>query len=173
MTLQKRWLATLSSALMSFLCVVGGTQAAQVYDDRYLTIPDGNRVADATNDASTGEFAPAAWRPDVRPLHTADHEEVALRNLTTADRNTVLHGCPSYKACVAVGQGDGRHTVFVLYECDPRTLFNFIDAGAITNHQSAGATVRFTGPGAPTLAFTPRADPYPFDPRPYDRVDPC
>ncbi|WP_036963486.1 hypothetical protein [Promicromonospora kroppenstedtii] len=170
MTLRKRWLATLSSALMAFLCVVGGTQAAQAYDDPGLTAPGGNRIAGATNGASTGEVAPAAWTPNVSPLLS---QEAAGRNLTTADRNAALHNCPRLYACVAVGQGDGRHTVFFLYHCDTRTLTNFIDAGAITNRQSPGATVRFTGPGAPTLAFAPRVEPYSFYPLPYDRIDPC
>ncbi|WP_020012949.1 hypothetical protein [Promicromonospora sukumoe] len=170
MTLQKRWLATLSSALMALLCVLGGTQAAQAYDDRDLTALGGDRIVGTTNGASTGEVAPAAWTPNVSPLLT---EEAAARNLTTADRNAALNNCPRLYACVAVGQGDGRHTVFFLYHCDTRTLTNFIDAGAITNHQSPGATVRFTGPGVSPLAFAPRVDPYSFNPLPYNRVDPC
>lgn len=169
MTLKKRWLATLSGVLVALVCVVGGTQAAQAYD-RDAAVPDGTRVTE-TNGASTGEMAPAAWTPNVTPIHT-DRENV-VRNLTTAARNTRLHNCEYRYACIAVGQGDGRHTVFELWYCDSRALSNFIDAGAIANHQASGATVRFTGPGAPTLAFSPRQDPYSFDPLPYDRVDPC
>ncbi|WP_423464250.1 hypothetical protein ACO229_06750 [Promicromonospora sp. MS192] len=173
MTLQKRWLATLSSALMSLLCVVGGTQAAQAYDDRHLTVPVGNRVTDVTSDASSGEMAPAAWTPNVTPLYTEWEE--AHRNLTTEARNYFLNNCPNENVCIAVGQGDGRHTVFKLWYCNERTLSNFINAGAVANHQlwPKVGTVRFTGPGVPALTFAPRLAPYSFDPLPYNRVEPC
>lgn len=49
-------------------------------------------------------------------------------------------------ACVSVGQGDGKHSVFHLFKCDTRSLSNFIDALAVRNHQTGGATVHFWGP---------------------------
>ncbi|MFI6426571.1 hypothetical protein [Promicromonospora sp. NPDC050880] len=169
MTVKKRWLATLSGVLVVLVCAVGGTQAAQAYDSNVIH-PDGTRVTE-TDGASAGDRAAAAWRPDITPLHTSNNEAV-FRNQTTFWRNALLNGCKAGRACIAVGQGDGLHTVFVLYQCDTRTLTNFIDAGAINNNQSDDAVVVFTGPGAIGRHY-PDGEVHGFNPLPYDRVDPC
>jgi hypothetical protein len=88
---------------------------------------------------------PAAWTPQIYPLFSG---EWVQRNVASGDRNTALVACSlaSGIACVSVGQGDGRHSVFHLFKCDTRSLSNFVDALAVRNNQTGGANVRFWGP---------------------------
>ncbi|MFF7393395.1 hypothetical protein ACFZAE_33765 [Streptomyces scabiei] len=64
----------------------------------------------------------------------------------TRDWRLGLCAARSGIACVSVGQGDGKHSLFHLYKCDTRSLSNFIDALAVVNHQTGGAEVHFWGP---------------------------
>ncbi|NKZ08164.1 hypothetical protein [Actinomadura latina] len=74
-----------------------------------------------------------AWTPSLTPLDS--RKERVKPNLTTEQRNNLLHNCWSGYLCVAVGEGDGQHTVFELWYCTRRTLSNFLGAGAVTNNQ--------------------------------------
>ncbi|MFE0204152.1 hypothetical protein [Streptomyces sp. NPDC058985] len=95
--------------------------------------------------ASNGEAGTAAWTPQIYPLFSG---EWVQRNVASADRNAALVACSVADgiACVSVGQGDGRHSVFHLFKCDTRSLSNFIDALAVRNNQTGGAQVHFWGP---------------------------
>lgn len=86
-----------------------------------------------------------AWTPQIYPLLSG---EWVQRNVSSADRNAALALCAWADgiACVSVGQGDGKHSVFHLFKCDTRSLSNFIDALAVLNNQTGGAQVRFWGP---------------------------
>ncbi|MFI6015622.1 hypothetical protein ACIBAG_43845 [Streptomyces sp. NPDC051243] len=86
-----------------------------------------------------------AWTPQIYPLFSG---EWVQRDVSSADRNYWLAGCAAADgiACVSVGQGDGKHSVFHLFKCDTRSLSNFIDALAVLNNQTGGAEVRFWGP---------------------------
>ncbi|MER7372383.1 hypothetical protein [Streptomyces lanatus] len=90
---------------------------------------------------------PTAWTPGVSPLFTGAGEFVT-RNVSSADRDNALRLCSvaSGIACVSVGQGDGRHSVFHLFRCETRSLSNFINALAVRNNQTGGARVHFWGP---------------------------
>ncbi|WP_369193239.1 hypothetical protein [Streptomyces djakartensis] len=98
--------------------------------------------AHAASDAATGT---SAWTPQIYPLFSG---EWVQRDVSGADRNWWLAGCAAAEgiACVSVGQGDGKHSVFHLFKCDTRSLSNFIDALAVRNHQTGGAEVHFSGP---------------------------
>ncbi|MBD9726577.1 hypothetical protein [Streptomyces caniscabiei] len=95
----------------------------------------------ASNDAA----GPTAWTPVISPLYPGEY---VTRNVSSADRNSALVTCSlaSGIACVSVGQGDGRHSVFHLFRCETRSLSNFIDALAVRNNQTGGAQVHFWGP---------------------------
>ncbi|MFD5800264.1 hypothetical protein [Streptomyces sp. NPDC127020] len=95
--------------------------------------------------ASNGEAGTAAWTPQIYPLFSG---EWVQRNVASADRNAALVACSLADgiACVSVGQGDGRHSVFHLFKCDTRSLSNFIDALAVRNNQTDRAQVHFWGP---------------------------
>ncbi|MGX6744475.1 hypothetical protein [Streptomyces peucetius] len=86
-----------------------------------------------------------AWTPQIYPLYSG---EWVKRNVSSADRNAALALCAAADgiACVSVGQGDGKHSVFHLFKCDTRSLSNFIDALAVLNNQTGGAQVHFWGP---------------------------
>lgn len=87
----------------------------------------------------------AAWTPQIYPLFSG---EWVQRDVSSADRNAALALCAVADgiACVAVGQGDGKHSIFHLFKCDTRSLSNFIDALAVDNNQTGGARVHFWGP---------------------------
>lgn len=95
--------------------------------------------------APNGTVGTAAWTPEIYPLFSG---EWVQRNVSSADRNAALVACSLANgiACVSVGQGDGKHSVFHLFKCDTRSLSNFIDALAVRNHQTGGAQVHFWGP---------------------------
>ncbi|MEV1044073.1 hypothetical protein [Streptomyces sp. NPDC049916] len=103
-------------------------------------------VASATAAPSIA-VEPAAWTPGISPLYT-DKGEFVTRNVSSADRNTALVLCSQADgiACISVGQGDGRHSVFHLFRCETRSLSNFIDGLAVRNNQTPGAQVHFWGP---------------------------
>ncbi|USQ85769.1 hypothetical protein NFX46_19615 [Streptomyces phaeoluteigriseus] len=98
--------------------------------------------AQAAPNAAAG---PTAWTPEIYPLFSG---ESVLRNVPSNGRDELLSACASSNgiACVSVGQGDGKHSIFHLYKCDTRSLSNFIDALAVVNHQTGGAQVHFWGP---------------------------
>jgi hypothetical protein len=88
---------------------------------------------------------PTAWTPEIYPLFSG---EFVWRDVPSAQRNDRLRACSlaSGIACVSVGQGDGKHSIFHLYKCDTRSLSNFINALAVRNNQTGGARVHFWGP---------------------------
>lgn len=87
----------------------------------------------------------AAWTPQIYPLLSG---EWVKRDVPTDQRESELIWCSraSGIACVAVGQGDGKHSIFHLFNCDTRSLSNFVDALSVRNNQTGGAQVRFWGP---------------------------
>jgi len=89
---------------------------------------------------------PTAWTPGISPLFSG--EQVWARNVPGAQRDDYLRACSlaSGIACVSVGQGDGKHSVFHLFRCETRSLSNFIDGLAVRNNQTGGARVHFWGP---------------------------
>ncbi|WP_328498918.1 hypothetical protein OHS59_43825 [Streptomyces sp. NBC_00414] len=104
------------------------------------------QAAQAAPNVATGT---AAWTPEIYPLFSG---EWVKRDVSGAQRNSELLTCSlaSGIACVAVGQGDGKHSIFHLFKCDERSLSNFVDALSVRNNQTGGAQVRFWGP---TYAF--------------------
>ena len=98
--------------------------------------------AQAASNSTTGT---AAWTPEIYPLLSGESVE---RDVSSLTRNIKLAYCAARNgiACVSVGQGDGKHSIFHLYKCDTRSLSNFIDALAVVNHQTGGAQVHFWGP---------------------------
>ncbi|MFM9691933.1 hypothetical protein [Streptomyces europaeiscabiei] len=103
-------------------------------------------AAQAPAQAATNVAAgTTAWTPEIYPLFSG---ESVLRNVPSNGRDELLSACAGSNgiACVSVGQGDGKHSIFHLYKCDTRSLSNFIDALAVVNHQTGGAQVHFWGP---------------------------
>jgi hypothetical protein len=98
--------------------------------------------AQAAPNVATGT---AGWTPQIYPLFSG---QWVKRNVSTAQRDNELIWCSlaSGIACVAVGQGDGMHSIFHLFKCDTRSLSNFIDSLSVRNNQTGGAQVRFWGP---------------------------
>ncbi|GAA3545567.1 hypothetical protein [Kribbella ginsengisoli] len=95
--------------------------------------------------APTVATGTTAWTPDISPMFDG---EFVWRDVTSANRNEKLAICAAANgiACVSVGQGDGRHSIFHLFRCETRTLSNFIDALAVKNHQTGGVQIHFWGP---------------------------
>ncbi|MEU7665593.1 hypothetical protein AB0B60_45155 [Streptomyces lincolnensis] len=87
----------------------------------------------------------AGWTPQISPLFA---DEWVKRDVPGDKRESELIWCSRLSgiACVAIGQGDGKHSIFHLYKCDTRSLANFIDALSVRNNQTGGAEVRFWGP---------------------------
>ncbi|MDX3568490.1 hypothetical protein [Streptomyces sp. ID05-47C] len=117
----------------------------------------------------------AAWTPEIYPLFSG---EWVKRNVSGAQRDSELIWCSlaSGVACVAVGQGDGMHSIFHLYKCDTRSLSNFIDALSARNNQTGGAKVQFWGPSTPVYTAYADGNIYNFpDDATYgfDRLDIC
>jgi hypothetical protein len=142
-----------------------------------LTAQSSTTAAAATGGSSSaaGDVGIAAWTPTVSPLYVnslpAEH---AYRNQTNAQRSSRLNNCPRGYLCIAVGQGDGKHTVFELYYCAERTLGAFIDAGGVTNNQTGDAHAFFTSSDGSTWEYIPNDNvPYSFNPYPYDYLWPC
>ncbi|MEE1764024.1 MULTISPECIES: hypothetical protein [unclassified Streptomyces] len=95
--------------------------------------------------ASNGTTGTAAWTPQISPLLPG---EFVWRDIPADQRDDRLRICSAASgiACVSIGQGDGKLSIFHLYKCDTRSLSNFIDALAVRNNQTGGAHVRFWGP---------------------------
>ncbi len=110
-----------------------------------LVVPLSQTTAQAAQAAPGATAESAAWTPGIYPLFSG---EWVQRNVSSADRNTALALCAYADgiACVSVGQGDGRHSIFHLFKCDTRSLSNFVDALAVRNNQTGGAQVHFWGP---------------------------
>ena len=91
------------------------------------------------------QAAANAWTPQISPLHSGEDVQ---RNVPTDKLKSELAWCAraSGIACVSVGQGDGKHSIFHLFKCGTRSLANFIDALSVLNNQTGGAEVKFTGP---------------------------
>lgn len=87
-------------------------------------------------------IGPASWAPRVDPMFP---NEYVLRDISSAARNEKLRDCGKGYACISLGQGDGRHTVFRLYRCETRNVFSFINALAVYNNQTDGASIEFWG----------------------------
>jgi phage/plasmid primase-like uncharacterized protein len=81
----------------------------------------------------------AGWTPH---LALAGFKEREHKNVDGLTRDRMLENCAGGYLCVAVGQGDGLHTVYELWYCTERSLSNFIDAGEIHNNQTGNATAR-------------------------------
>ncbi|MEU0165463.1 hypothetical protein ABZ214_08405 [Streptomyces iakyrus] len=107
--------------------------------------------AQAAPNVATGT---AAWTPEIYPLFSG---EWVKRDVSGDKRRDELIDCSraSGIACVAIGQGDGKHSIFHLFKCDTRSLSNFIDALSVRNNQTGGAEVRFWGP---TYSYRALAD---------------
>ncbi|MEH0638382.1 hypothetical protein ACFU6M_09800 [Streptomyces bottropensis] len=101
--------------------------------------------AQAAQAAQNGAAGTTAWTPEIYPLFSGESVE---RDVSSFTRDARLRACALRDgiACVSVGQGDGKHSLFHLYKCDTRSLSNFIDALAVVNHQTGGAQVHFWGP---------------------------
>ncbi|MFC9689871.1 hypothetical protein ACFTSF_15105 [Kribbella sp. NPDC056951] len=124
----------------------------------------------AAGPAQAGANGTTGWTPQ---LSWMDSQEFVWRNIPTSNRDKKLSDCAIANgiACVAVGQGDGRHSIFHLFRCGDRTLANFIDALVVKNHQTGGVPVRFWGPNTyreipahpTTLWGVPNSETYDFD----------
>ncbi|MEU3886127.1 hypothetical protein [Streptomyces sp. NPDC029041] len=96
------------------------------------------------------QAAATAWTPGISPLHPG---EWVKRDIPGGDQaDSWLKDCAraSGIACVSVGQGDGKQSIFHLFKCGTRSLSNFIDALSVLNNQTGGAEVKFTGPNVGT-----------------------
>ncbi|MFH9015412.1 hypothetical protein ACH4C6_29090 [Streptomyces sp. NPDC017943] len=95
--------------------------------------------------AQDGTAGTTAWTPQISPLFSG---EWVRRDVPADKRNSELIACSlaSGIACVAVGQGDGKLSIFHLFKCDTRSLSNFVDSLFARNNQTGGAQVRFWGP---------------------------
>lgn len=102
--------------------------------------------AQAAQAAPNSTAGTAGWTPYISPLFPGSGEWVK-RNVSSFDRHQELLNCAAVRgyACVSVGQGDGRHSLFRLYHCQQRSLSNFIDAVAIRNNQTHAAVLSMFG----------------------------
>ncbi|QNP72094.1 hypothetical protein IAG44_23545 [Streptomyces roseirectus] len=103
------------------------------------------------------QAAANAWTPGISPLHSGEYVERDIPGGADADRALKICALASGIACVSVGQGDGKQSIFHLYRCGTRSLSNFVDALSVLNNQTGGAEVRFTGPKVGT--YKAPADP--------------
>jgi hypothetical protein len=118
------------------------------------------------------DVAAMAWTPVISPIDPG--KETVKRNKTTAERNALLNDCWSGYLCVAAGQGDGRHTVWELWYCTQRTVSNFIDAGAMTNHQTGGKVAQTLDKDFLVVdRIPPDNKPHATDIWPVYYIDPC
>lgn len=83
--------------------------------------------------SSTPDAGGISWTPEITPVYW--DRELVYFNMSTTQRNHILHNCPTYYLCVAAGEGDGDHSIYLLYYCAERTLSNFLGDGAIFNNQ--------------------------------------
>ncbi|MBE4738594.1 hypothetical protein [Streptomyces caniscabiei] len=124
--------------------------------------------------ASNDTAGVTAWTPEIYPLFSGESVE---RDVSSLTRNIKLDYCAARNgiACVSVGQGDGKHSIFQLYKCDTRSLSNFIDALAVVNHQTGGAQVHFWGPRYETYipADNTRHEVANHETYDFDRLDLC
>ncbi|MGW1210926.1 hypothetical protein ACWD5F_14980 [Streptomyces sp. NPDC002499] len=96
------------------------------------------------------QAAATAWTPGISPLYSGEYVERDIPGGENADKALRICAAASGIACVSVGQGDGKQSIFHLYRCGSRSLSNFIDALSVLNNQTGGAEVRFTGPNVGT-----------------------
>ncbi|MFF7451148.1 MULTISPECIES: hypothetical protein [unclassified Streptomyces] len=96
------------------------------------------------------QAAATAWTPGISPLYSGEYVQRDIQGGADADRALKICALASGIACVSVGQGDGKQSIFHLYRCGTRSLSNFIDALSVLNNQTGGAEVRFTGPNVGT-----------------------
>lgn len=162
-------LATLAAFALQFSMISISTSSAQAAEP-----------VDETRTTS-GEVGAAAWTPTLSPFwpngKNGGTREAVHRNLNTAERNIAINQCPAGYLCLAAGEGDGEHTVYMLWYCDQRALSNFIDAGAIVNNQTGPgdnpwAWVYYES-GSPYTAYPANNVPYSIDWRPIWYVDQC
>ncbi|UOZ05573.1 hypothetical protein [Amycolatopsis sp. WQ 127309] len=157
-------------ALTASLVTAAPAQAAQP-----TTLTDGSASA-LTNKGqpSPTGIAAMAWTPSMSPFYSP--AEFAGRDMSTEERNYWLNNCPPQDACVAVGEGNGLHTVFFITRCDQRTLSNFIGDGAVTNTQIDNAQVVLKyqdGTKVRTIDANSKPTPVRVDWDPIYYLDPC
>ncbi|MEH1016975.1 hypothetical protein V6U90_28245 [Micromonospora sp. CPCC 206060] len=109
----------------------------------------------------------------ISPLFT-DREERRFPHVDTDDRNLLIDICPSGRLCVAVGEGNGLHTVFYLYYCTERSLTNFIGDGSAKHAQTGNATAHLLNQNRVfRVSLYPDPDPVRIDWDPIYYIDPC
>ncbi|MFJ4784574.1 hypothetical protein [Streptomyces sp. NPDC088794] len=96
------------------------------------------------------QAAATAWTPGISPLYSGEYVQRDVQGGDNADQALKICALASGIACISVGQGDGKQSIFHLYRCGSRSLSNFIDALSVLNNQTGGAEVRFTGPNVGT-----------------------
>ncbi|MFF4268843.1 hypothetical protein [Streptomyces sp. NPDC001536] len=96
------------------------------------------------------QAAANAWTPGISPMHDGEWVKRDVQGGEAAEK--ALKDCAraSGIACISVGQGDGKQSIFHLYRCGTRSLSNFIDALTVINNQTGAAEVRFWGPNVGT-----------------------
>ncbi|MET8980584.1 hypothetical protein ABZX85_33760 [Streptomyces sp. NPDC004539] len=98
------------------------------------------------------QAAANAWTPNISPLYSGESVQRDIPGGKNAEDALKICSWASGIACVSVGQGDGRQSIFHLYKCGTRSLSNFIDALSVRNNQTGGAQVRFWGPNVGTYS---------------------
>ncbi|SDT45391.1 hypothetical protein [Jiangella sp. DSM 45060] len=131
--------------------------------------------AEADQPASSpaaGEVGTSSWTPGLSPFYSAT--ERVWRGQDGPQRRSLLEACPLSYLCLATGEGNGRHTVYWLRECPERSIWNFIDAGAVVNHQTGGAVAGFRYQSHSLYwALGPNNVIHSIDWKPVWYVDPC
>ncbi|MER8220261.1 hypothetical protein ABTZ58_06620 [Streptomyces sp. NPDC094143] len=122
-----------------------GTRAAAMVVTMIAAVLVPLAVSAPAQAAQDGAAGTTAWTPQISPLFSG---EWVKRDVPADKRNSELLTCSlaSGIACVAVGQGDGKLSVFHLFRCETRSLSNFVDSLFARNNQTGGAQVRFWGP---------------------------